>query len=104
MKPTHPQLLGDLLSTIKREQGLEPRLLERRAVALWPEVAASIGGPGLPLRAPAVDMAKGALLLRVTSAPQRQEIMMHSRALIDTINARLASDTLVVTEIRFVGG
>lgn len=104
MKHTHPVSIGELLTGIKHEQGLETRLLERRAVALWPQVATSVGGEGLPRRAPAVDAMHGALMLRVTSAPLRQEIMMHSERLLNDINTRIGAETPIVTHIRFVGG
>lgn len=104
MKRTDPVSIGELLTGIKREQGLETRLLERRAATLWPQVAASIGGEGLPRRAPAVDVMHGALMLRVTSAPLRQEIMMRSERLLNDMNTRLGAETPIVTHIRFVGG
>lgn len=104
MKHTHPVSIGELLTGIKREQGLETRLLERRAVAVWPQVASTIGGPGLPQRAPAVDVMHGALMLHVTSAPLRQEIMMYSERLMEAINSRLNTEIPIVTHIRFVGG
>lgn len=104
MKPTHPVSIGELLHGIQREEGFETRLLERRAVRLWPTVAAAVGGPGLPAHAPAVDVAHGALMLRVTSAPLRQEITMRSNQLIDSLNARLGTEKPVITHIRYVGG
>ena len=95
MKRLVPESVGDVMRQALQEQGLQGRLYETKAVALWPsvvgeDIAALTGRPAV---------FNGIMTVYVRSAPLRQELNMSRSSLMRIINETLGRE--VITDIRF---
>lgn len=95
MKKTEAERFYEVFERVIREQNLDTRMLEHRALTVWGEVT----GPYVNRITVDRRCAAGVLCVRIDSAPARQELMMRRSGLIDAINARLGSD--IIKEIKF---
>lgn len=91
------QTLGDVLRQAVSDAGMEDRLRETKAAALWkfvvgPAIAAECGKPWV---------AKGILNVAVRNAALRHELFMSRAALVKAINSSFSRP--VVTDIRLLG-
>ena len=96
MKRTEPQRLSAVLDRIIEVQDMSPRMAERRAVALWKDVVGEV----LANHAEAVEASHRVLTLRCDIPVVRQEVMIHSGALIQRLNTLCGRE--VIDKIRFI--
>lgn len=96
MKRIEPQSIAEILDQVKKEQNMEGKLLEMRALEIWDEVV----GSSISALTVCKDIRNGEMRLRIASAPLRHEIMMSKPKIMDKINRRLGKE--VVKDIRFI--
>lgn len=78
-----------------REGGLEGPLNEHRAIAAWPVVA----GEAVARFTRSVRLSNQTLVVQLSSAALRSDLMMRRKKLIEAINAHVGAQ--VVYELRF---
>jgi predicted nucleic acid-binding Zn ribbon protein len=89
--------VGDILAGVMRSMGLEKRLLERRVIENWPELA----GPDIARFAKAMRVQRGILYLKVESAAWSQELLFLKPKILERVNERFGSG--LVRDIRITG-
>jgi predicted nucleic acid-binding Zn ribbon protein len=87
--------LGDALQGLVKDLGIGGKLREYEAVLRWEEAV----GPHIAQVAAAAQIQRGVLLVRVSNATWRYELMMRKAELIAKINAVIGEDA--VRDIRF---
>lgn len=95
MKRTQPLSISEIVGNLFRERDMEDDLLRYRALQVWPEVVGAFINRYTVER----RLAGSTILLRISSAPVRQELTMHRSSLIKALNDRVGKP--VITEIRF---
>lgn len=96
MKRTRPLRISEIIDNVVRSEGLEDNMLAHRALSLW----GTIVGPAINRMTTERRVSNGVLLVRIASAPMRQELSMQRTPLIDAINKALGKN--IITDIRFV--
>ncbi|MCQ2291065.1 MAG: DUF721 domain-containing protein [Bacteroidales bacterium] len=95
MKRTNAQSVGDIINQVLRQERLDVRLDEQRALAMWPELV----GPGINRYTTARSVKDGVLTFTISSAPLRNQLMLSRSSLITRINEALGRE--VIKEIIF---
>lgn len=95
MKRTNAQSVGDIINQVLRQERLDVRLDEQRALAMWPQLV----GPGINRYTTARSVKDGVLTFTISSAPLRNQLMLSRSSLITRINEALGRD--VIKEIIF---
>jgi hypothetical protein len=85
--------MDELVNLYLKEAGLDRRFREMEACRVWPEVVGSV----IAARSVEVNVVRGKLFVRFTSAVVRQEVMMVKEGVIRALNERLGAT--VVTDI-----
>lgn len=96
MKKYEPRLLADVLEEIKQRQNLAGRLAEIKALELWDKVV----GSSVARQTVFKDVRDKVLVLRIGSAPLRQEISMNRSMIVEEINRLIGKET--IQDIRFI--
>ena len=96
MKRKDALTVGEIIYEYLQNRNMEDRLLERRALELWPKIVGYVVNRNTVERR--VD--NGVLSVRVTSAVIRSELQMSRSALIEGLNRALGKE--VIREIRFI--
>ncbi len=89
------QTIGEALQEFMREEGLESPLQQQRLLAAWPEVV----GRSMALYTNGLFIKNQTLVVHVTSAVLRQELLMAKAALIRNLNQKAGAQ--VITDIAF---
>ncbi len=95
MKRTYPKSIAEVIDGFMKAEQLDTQLNEQRASALWPQIV----GQGINRYTISRDVRDGVLIVRLSSAPLRNELMMNRSALIKRINEALGQE--VIREIIF---
>lgn len=95
MKRTNAQSVGDIINQVLRQERLDVRLDEQRALAMWPQLV----GPGINRYTTARSVKDGVLTFTISSAPLRNQLMLSRSSLITRINEALGRE--VIKEIIF---
>ena len=95
MKRTYPKSIAEVIDGFMKAEQLDTQLNEQRASALWPQIV----GQGINRNTISRDVRDGVLIVRLSSAPLRNELMMNRSALIKRINEALGQE--VIREIIF---
>ena len=95
MKRTYPKSIAEVIEGFMKAEQLDTQLNEQRASALWPQIV----GQGINRYTISRDVRDGVLIVRLSSAPLRNELMMNRSALIKRINEALGQE--VIREIIF---
>ena len=95
MKRTYPKSIAEVIDGFLKAEQLDTQLNEQRASALWPQIV----GQGINRYTISRDVRDGVLIVRLSSAPLRNELMMNRSALIKRINEALGQE--VIREIIF---
>lgn len=95
MKRRNPQPVGDLLGDVLTEMGLNKKLIQWKAVDIWPEIV----GEQIARVTVAERIEHGKLIVRVATAVWRNELLFLKRDIIAKLNAALGDN--VVKEIIF---
>ena len=95
MKRASAQSVGEIIDNFLKQERLDTRLDEHRAVALWPEVV----GPGINRYTVHRTVKNGVMTVVLSSASLRNEMMLSRSALMRRINDMLGGD--VIKEIIF---
>lgn len=90
------QSIGDVLTLFIRENGMEQHFLEKEAVRLWPEVM----GPTVARLTRSVEMDRGTLRVRISSAALRSQLFDCRHQLIARINE--AAGRNIIQDIRLL--
>ena len=90
-----PQSLGDVLSTVVKQLGIERQLDEARVVEAW----AMLAGPQINRVTRSAWVKGERLFVKIESAAWRQELHMNRTAWRDRVNAQLGAP--LVKEIVF---
>jgi len=88
--------LGYLIELWASSLGIRKRLLEWRACCLWKEVV----GEAIARHATAVGVQEGVLVVRVQSAPWRNELFFMKSDIVDKVNRKVGHK--VIKDIRFI--
>lgn len=96
MKRSEAKSVGEIINELLKEQNLEDKLCEHKALDLWPKVV----GPLINQRTVERRVDRGILYVRITSAPIRQELSINKTSLLATLNKAVGKD--VLKEIRFI--
>ena len=97
MERHQAQAIGDIISTYLRESGLEKPLLERRIVEQW----GTIMGKTIANLTSSVEVDKGVLKVRLTSAALRAELFNCRFELVKKVNEAVGAD--VIRDVRLYG-
>ena len=95
MKRTEAKTVGDIVQDLLRKEHLDVPLDEHRACALWPHIV----GPGINRYTISRDVRQGVMTVHLSSAPLRNELMMHRSRIITLINQALGRE--IIKEIVF---
>ena len=95
MKRTSAQSVGDIITQVLRQERLDTRLDEQRALAMWPDLV----GPGINRYTTGRTVKNGVLTFTISSAPLRNQLMLSRSSLISRINEALGHE--VIKEIIF---
>ncbi len=95
MKRASAQSVGEIIDNFLKQERLDTRLDEHRAVALWPEVV----GPGINRYTVNRTVKNGVMTVVLSSASLRNEMMLSRSALMRRINDMLGGE--VIKEIIF---
>lgn len=85
------------MAAFLKENGLEKTYLERRMIAIWPEVI----GPVAARYTHDLSIREGTLYVHVSSAPLRQELFNNRFILIDRLQQAVGATNLI-TDIRLL--
>jgi len=89
--------IGEILADFIHGSELEQPLLERKIVALWPEVL----GPTLAQMTGEIHMKNGVLYVHIHSAALRMQLFEHRYDLVKKLNE--AAGTNLLKDIRVLG-
>lgn len=95
MKRVEPESIGDVLRQTLERQGMSNRLLEVKAIALWPQIV----GDEIASLTARPSVTNGVMTVHVHTAPLRQELNMSRSGLIRIINDLLGKE--VITQLFF---
>ncbi len=95
MKRSSAQSVGDIINQVLRQERLDTRLDEQRALALWPKLV----GQGINRYTTDRSVKNGVLTFTISSAPLRNQLMLSRSSLIARINETLGRE--VIKEIIF---
>lgn len=95
MKRTEAQQVGDIINHFLKEEHLEGKFDEQRALMLWGEIV----GPGINRYTVRRYVSGGVMHVTLSSAPLRNEMMLTRSSLIAKINKAIGRD--VIQEIVF---
>ena len=95
MKRTEAQQVGDIINHFLKEEHLEGKFDEQRALTLWGEIV----GPGINRYTVRRYVSGGVMHVTLSSAPLRNEMMLTQSSLIAKINKAIGRD--VIQEIVF---
>lgn len=98
MRRTEIQSIGELISQMLRENGLERPLMERRVIAAWPEVL----GPLVASYTGEISINNGVLYVHIKSAPLRQELFNCRFQLVAKLEKAVGAEGLI-RDIRLLG-
>ncbi len=91
----HPAPMAKVLDQLLRNLGIEHRVKEHMALAVWQEaVGAQIAAVATPTR-----IRDGVLFVRVRSSVWRNELLFHKGAILAKLNGLIGKS--VVEDIRF---
>ena len=90
MRNNSSKSLGDALRDLTRDLGLSKRLREYDAVGAW----AVVVGRHIAGVSEATGIRNGVLVVRVSKAPWRQELLLRKKELIEKVNDHLG-ETIV---------
>ena len=90
MKRTYPKSIAEVIDGFMKAEQLDTQLNEQRASALWPQIV----GQGINRYTISRDVRDGVLIVRLSSAPLRNELMMNRSALIKRINEALGQEEI----------
>ena len=89
--------IQDILDRTLQQLGLAERMKEADVVRRFSEIV----GDNIAVRAEAVSIRDGKLVVKVASPVWRQELNYSKQEIIDALNRALSDD--IVTDIHFVG-
>ncbi len=95
MKRTEAKQVGDIINNFLKEEHLEGKFDEQRALTLWGEIV----GPGINRYTVRRYVTEGVMHVMLSSAPLRNEMMLTRSSLIEKINKAIGRD--VIKEIVF---
>ncbi len=95
MKRTDAQQVGDIINHFLKEEHLEGKFDEQRALTLWGEIV----GPAINRYTVRRHVSGGVMHITLSSAPLRNEMMLTRSSLIEKINKAIGRD--VIQEIVF---
>lgn len=95
MKRTYAKSIGEIIDLVLKEEHLDGKLNEQRALAVWPEIV----GQGINRYTTDRRISRGVLTVSLSSAALRNELMMYRSDLVSRINE--AVGTQVITDIVF---
>lgn len=87
--------LGDLLARSLKEMGLEPKVRERQALAMWAEVV----GPQIAAASTARDVRDGVLFVSCKSSAWSNELAFHKSEIVGRLNEAVGGEA--IKDIRF---
>jgi predicted nucleic acid-binding Zn ribbon protein len=95
MKRTNAQTVGEIINDLLKQENLQGKLDEHRAVAIWPEIV----GQGVNRYTVSRSVKDGVLYVSLSSASLRNELMLSRTLLLKRINEALGGD--IIKEIIF---
>ncbi len=95
MKRTEAQQVGDIINGFLKQENLESKFDEQRALMLWGEIV----GPGINRYTVRRYVKGGVLHITLSSAPLRAEMMLTRSVLVRRINEAIGRD--VISDIVF---
>ncbi|MEF9923591.1 MAG: DUF721 domain-containing protein [Muribaculaceae bacterium] len=95
MKRTSAETVGDIINRVLKAENLDGKLDEHRLVSLWPEVV----GPVINKYTSQRYINNHMLYVHLTSAPLRNELLLHRSHLVKALNEAIGHD--VITDIVF---
>lgn len=87
--------LGDLLARSLKEMGLERKVRERQALAMWAEVV----GPQIAAASSARDVRDGVMFVSCKSSAWSNELSFHKSEIVGRLNEAVGGE--VIKDIRF---
>ncbi len=90
MKRTRPEPIGDIVRQFLAHEHLDNRLDEQRAAMLWPDIV----GPGVNRYTVSRRVKDGVMVVQISSAALRHELMMVRTALCRRINEAIGRDVI----------
>ncbi|MBK8442637.1 MAG: DUF721 domain-containing protein [Sphingobacteriales bacterium] len=87
---SNEQSLGEVLRHFLKENELQDKLHEAKVIALWEELM----GEAIVRHTAAVSLRQGKLLLRITSAPLRQELLYARERIAALFNEKLGTNLI----------
>ncbi len=90
-----PQSIGDILSRVMREEGLETPLLQKRIIDSWDELAGAVGAKYTLEK----YIKNQTLFVKIQNPSLRQNLSMRKTELIKLLNDKVGA--FVISDIRF---
>ncbi len=90
-----PQSIGDILSRVMREEGLETPLLQKRVVDSWDELTGAVGAKYTQEK----YIKNQTLFVKIMNPALRQNLSMRKTELIRLLNDKVGA--FVISDIRF---
>lgn len=90
MKRTNAQSVGDIINQVLRQERLDVRLDEQRALAMWKDLV----GAGINRYTTDRSVKNGVLTFTISSAPLRNQLMLSRTTLVTRINEALGSEVI----------
>ena len=90
MKRTSAMSVGDIINEFLKQERLDTKVSEHRALALWPEIV----GPGINRYTVDRSVKNGIMTITLSSASLRNELMLSRYSLINRINEMLGSEVI----------
>ena len=82
MKKTQAQTVGEIINSFLKKENLDGKIDEQKIVSQWHEVV----GPAVNRYTISRYIKDGKLFVHLSSAPLRNELMMHKSRLITALN------------------
>ncbi len=95
MKRREALSVGEIINQVLKKERLDVKIDEHRALAMWPEIV----GPGINRYTVSRSVKNGVMMVNISSAPLRNELMLTRSSIITKINESLGSE--VIKEIIF---
>lgn len=90
MKRTSAQSIGEIFNEFLRQEKLDSRFNEQKALSLWPEIV----GPGINHYTVSRTVKDGVMTVTISSAALRNELMLSRTAIITRINEALGGEVI----------
>ena len=90
MKRTSAQSIGEIFNEFLRQEKLDSRFNEQKALTLWPEIV----GPGINRYTVDRTVKNGVMTVTISSAALRNELMLSRTAIIARINEALGGEVI----------